>query len=80
MNNLLEVDKKKSVFQILFLKNDKEKYVEAYETNNLSCSEIIKHLNHDESVFISNKKPNYEKHKIHGVIEDSNETLYLNRY
>jgi hypothetical protein len=67
-----------SEIQILFLKNDKEKYVEAYETNNLPCSEIIEHLNRGESVFISNKLTQRESEVKRAFIKP-NESLYLNR-
>ena len=45
----------KNQIQILYLKNDEEKYVEVYEADSLLCSEIVEHLNRGESVFISNK-------------------------
>ena len=77
LSNLIEIDKKEPIFEILFLKNDEEKYVEAYETNNVSCSDIIEHLNRGESVFISNKLPIQKK--IQRVISNSNEGLFLNR-
>lgn len=80
MNNLIEINKKEPIFEILFLKNDEEKYVEAYETNNLSCSEIIEHLNRGESVFISNKTHNQKKTKTPRIIENPNESWYINRY
>ena len=80
LTNLIEIKEEEPIFEILFLKNDKEKYVEAYETNNLSCSQIIEHLNRGESIFISNKKPIQKKPKIQRIISNSNESLYLNRY
>lgn len=68
----------RSEIQILFLKNDEEKYVEAHETNNLPCSEIIEHLNRGESVFISNKLTQREP-EVKRAIDKPNESLYLNR-
>jgi len=65
--------------QILFLKNDKENYVEAYETNTLPCSEIIEHLNRGESVFISNKSLTQNEPKVQKNFDNPNESLYLIR-
>ena len=65
--------------QILFLKNDKESYVEAYESNTLPCTEIIEHLNRGESVFISNKKVTQNEPKVQDFIDNPNESLYLTR-
>jgi hypothetical protein len=64
--------------RILFLKNNKEKNVEAYESYTLPCSTIIKRLNQGESVFISNKKFYQEKNKLKKPIT-SKSSLYLNR-
>ena len=64
--------------QILFLGNDEEKYVEAYEANSISCSEIVEHLNRGESIFISNKS-NKEKSKTGLLFEKHKDRLYLNR-
>jgi len=65
--------------QILFLKNDKESYVEAYEANTLPCTEIIEHLNRGEYVFISNKKVTQNEPKVQKFLDNPNESLYLTR-
>ena len=65
--------------QILFLRNDKESYVEAYESNTLPCTEIIEHLNRGESVFISNKPVTQNEPKVQKIFDNPNESLYLTR-
>ena len=59
-----------SEIQILFLNDGVEKSVEAYEANSLPCSEIIEHLNHGESVFISQKKQAKNEPETKSVFDD----------
>jgi hypothetical protein len=66
--------------QILFLRNDKDSSVEAIETNNLPCSEIMEHLNRGESVFISNKSFNQEKDIHQKPANNPSEIWYLKRF
>jgi len=69
----------KKEIQILFLKNDKESYVEAYESNTLPCTEIIEHLNRGKSVFSSNKPLIQREPRVQKKIDNPNESLYLTR-
>ena len=68
----------KSEIQIIYLKNSEELCIEAYESNSLPCSEIVKHLNRGESVFIS-KKANQQNPKHLQVCKKKNNKLLLNR-
>ena len=79
LTNLIEIKEEEPIFEILFLKNDEEKYVEAYETNNVSCSDIIEHLNLGESVYISKKKIIQNKPEAKIAFNNPDTSLYLNR-
>lgn len=69
----------KNQIQILYLKNDEEKYVEAYEAESLLCSEIVEHLNRGESVFISNKTVSKVTAEAKRTSTNPKDTVYLNR-
>lgn len=46
---------KKPLFQLLFLKNDEDQSVEMKETEKIDFTEIIRHLEQGESIFITQK-------------------------
>jgi len=56
LRNAMEVDKEKLLFQLFFLKNDDNLSVEVEEVEEIDLTEVKKHIELGESVFILRKR------------------------
>jgi len=54
--NFAEIDEKKPLFQLFFLRNNENQSVEVEEVEEIDCKKIKEHLAHGESVFITLKR------------------------
>jgi hypothetical protein len=52
----MEVDEEKLLFQLFFLKNDDDLSVEIEEVEEIDFTEVKKHIEQGESVFITRKR------------------------
>jgi len=52
----MEVNEEKLLFQLLFLKNDEKQSVEVEEVEKIDFTEVKKHIEQGESVFITCKR------------------------
>ena len=78
MRPITEKQKKETPFQILFLKNNHDKTVEATKVNEIDIKELKSHLEKGESVCISRKRG--QKLNVNFVADESiNEPWYLLR-
>ena len=58
LSNITGIRQVKSLFQVIFLKNDVSQSVWIEEVDEINFSEIKKHLINGESIFITNKQKN----------------------
>jgi hypothetical protein len=56
LKNIPKIEKEKSLFQMVFLKDNKEQSVEVEEFTEISCDLIRTRLEQGESVFITRKR------------------------
>lgn len=56
LRNTMEVDEEKLLFQLFFLKNDDDLSVEIEEVEEIDFTEVKKHIEQGESVFITRKR------------------------
>jgi len=76
LRKVVEIDKEKPMFQLLFLKDDEDQFVEVLEVEEIDFREVKKRLEQGESVFITRKRK--EKLKARLVAsEDSAEPRYF---
>ena len=74
----IEADEKKPLFQLFFLKHDKDQSVEVEELEEIDFEEIERRLEQGESVFITCRR----KHKLSKSLvagEDAAEPCYFTR-
>jgi len=76
--NFVEIDEEKLLFQLFFLRNNKNQSVKVEEVEEIDFEEVKKHLEQGESVFITRKR----KQKLNTTLvarEDAAEPWYLSR-
>ena len=75
MNNI-QINEEKPLFQLFFLKDDKEQNVEVKEVEKIDFEEVKKRLEHGQSVFVTRKR----KQKLNTTLvakRDAAELLYI---
>jgi len=56
LRNIIETNEEKPLFQLFFLKNDEDPSTEVVEVEEIDFTEVKKHLERGESVFITRKR------------------------
>lgn len=56
LRKVVEIDKEKPMFQLLFLKDHEDQFVEVLEVEEIDFREVKKRLEQGESVFITRKR------------------------
>ena len=56
LRNTIEVNEEKLLFQLFFLKNNDDLSVEVEEVEEIDFTEVKKHIEQGESVFITHKR------------------------
>jgi hypothetical protein len=70
-------EEEKPKFQLIFLKDDEEQSVEVVEVEKIVFTEVEKHLEQGESVFITTKQKKKLKPNLIASKESQAETLYF---
>ena len=56
LRNSIEANEEKPLFQLFFLKNDENRSIEVVEVEEIDFTEVKKHIEQGESVFITRKR------------------------
>jgi len=78
LRNTTEVNEEKLLFQLFFLKNDDDLSVEVEEVEEIDFTEVKRHIEQGESVFITRKRKQ-EFNTILAAMEDAAEPWYFTR-
>ena len=70
-------EEEKPKFQLIFLKDDEDQSVEVVEVEKIDFTEVEKHLDQGESVFITNKQKKKSKPNLISKKESYTEVLYF---
>ena len=56
LRNVMKDDEEKLLFQLFFLKDDEDQSIEVVEVEEIDFTEVEKHIEQGESVFITRKR------------------------